>query len=66
MLNAKEIKMLNEALNIKIAAIKRAANTEKSEAVKSIREEEGHEYSALQMKINSKGLFDEPQISKQK
>lgn len=66
MLNAQEIKMMNDAIDVKRAALKRAANTEKDTDIKQIREKQETQYANLQMKINTKGLFDETTIGKQK
>lgn len=66
MLNANEIKMMNDAIDVKRAALKRAANTEQDPEIKGLREKQEMQYANLQMKINTKGLFDETTNGKQK
>jgi len=65
MLNANEIKMLNGAIDVKRAALKRAANTESDEDIKALRLKQDAEYGNLQNKLNTKGLFDETNVSQQ-
>lgn len=65
MLTQKEVKQLNEAIEVKRAALKRAANTEKDADIREMRVKAEQEYANLQAKINTKGLFDETANGKQ-
>lgn len=64
----KEIKMhLNEAIEVKKAALRRAANTEKDPQVKALRTKNLQEMDYVQNLINNqKDFFNETTISKQK
>lgn len=64
-MDKEEIKMMNDAIDVKVAALKRAANTEKDETIREIRNKQVNAYANLQMKINTKGLFDEQALSEQ-
>lgn len=48
--------MINNAIETKMAAIQRAANTEKNGEIKQIREKEMQEYKNVQMKINTQEI----------
>lgn len=65
--NAKEIQMLNDAIEVKRAALKRASNTEKDVDIKQLRVAAEQQFHGLQAKINTQEIFkDETPISKQK
>ena len=49
--------MLKDAIEVKQAAVKRAANTEKNEAIKAIRQSEEAELQALKMKVMTQELI---------
>lgn len=66
MLNANEIKMLNTAINTRMAGLQRGINSTDDEEIKAINQRRVQEFKNLQSKINTKGLFDETTISKQK
>lgn len=56
-LNANDIKLINNALEVKHQQLSRAINTEKDEDIVNIRKKQAGEYTALQAKINTGNLI---------
>lgn len=69
-LTSKEQQMLNDSIDVKRAALKRASNTEKDVDIKQLRVKAEQELAALQAKLNTPTLWEkdnhEKEISKQK
>lgn len=66
MFDANEIKMLNAAIEMRIAGLRRGINSTDDDEIKAINEKRTQEFKNLQSKINTKGLFNETPIGKQK
>lgn len=66
MLNSKEMTMLNIAIETRVAQLERSATSAKDEEMATIYQNRISEYAVLKAKINTKELFNETQISKQK
>lgn len=56
-ISKEEQTMLKDAIEVKQAAVKRAANTEKNEAVKAIRQTEDQALQGLKNKIMTQELI---------
>lgn len=65
----REIQMLNDSIDVKRAALKRASNTEKDVDIKQLRVKAEQELATLQAKINTPSLWEkqnETNVSQQK
>lgn len=61
-----DIELMNVAIDVKIASLERAANTEKDPEIKQLRKKSIAQYMGLKAKLNSKELFNEKNGSQQK
>lgn len=64
MLTKDDIKLLNEAINVKRQSLRRAENTQTNEEIREIISRDIQKHNNLEAKLNTKGIFEETQPTK--